>query len=168
MWILFIVVSVGFKMPDNSQMLAYGINTQSNYFLISQLDTGDEINTSFVGQKKSDLSWIITEPLGGIVGGGVFGCVCGWSVWLLTYNKDPLEYFEVAVTATRIGCAVGSGIGIWAAGKYVEKEKGSLLLTLLGSSIGMAIGCAVGYDYFSLLGLPIVCSLITYRLSLKL
>ncbi|MBI4722839.1 MAG: hypothetical protein HY769_07595 [Candidatus Stahlbacteria bacterium] len=176
MWILFIVASVGFKMLDNSQMLAYGMSAQNNYFLISQLDTGDKINTSLVSQKKSDLSWIITEPLGGVLGGGIGGLLgagMGASLAMLILGEDFAGIYG-ACQGMKIGYGLGNGVGIWAVGKYVEKEKGSLLLTVLGSSAGLAIGWVTDDDLgaylngFGIWGLPIICGLIAYRLSLKL
>ena len=167
MWTLLIVATVGVK-PSANLQISYLIETKSNYFLISQLDTAEK--PSSMRQVRNDYLWFITEPLGGIVGGLLLGYAGGYGGWLLTYNDEDCEQFEAMIIGGIIGCGVGSGIGIWVVGKYICKERGSLLLAVLGSGVGIALGCATygSLGMLGLSGLPALCGLITYRLSLKL
>ena len=72
-----------------------------------------------------------------------------------------------------IGYPIGTGLGIWVTGKYIEKENGSWVTAVLGS-IGGGIGyykcrevitgsSAVSGDTFTA---SLLCGLICYRLSL--
>jgi len=179
MWVLMIVASVGFKVPSNQQMLAYGINTPSSYFLMSQMDTGA------AKKVKNDCSWIITEPLGGGIG-YFLGGLAGFGIsWILTSGNHTEEVMESYVWGTILGSGIGIPIGIWMTGKYIEKEKGSFTHALIGS-LGIAASFIVISKiwgvienvptYYYLLGvtyhpfgasLSIMGGMIGYRLSLR-
>lgn len=183
MWVLLIVASVGFKVPDNlysfgnrgSQLPYYGMKSQSGYFLISQTDTG------YTKEKKNEIYWIITEPLGGVIGcflGGFAGCGVGW---ILT---SEFQTEEQLVLEWILGGGIGIPLGIWVIGKYIEREKGSFRHALFGSlaitvpsiiffKVWGVIANEPSYYWALATAYPIVGSLsviggmIGYRLSLK-
>lgn len=70
MWILLIITSIGYTLVNISQMLLSKIRPQKEYLYLSDNDT---ISTT---QHSTDLSWVVTEPLGGLAG-GVVGEVIG-------------------------------------------------------------------------------------------
>jgi hypothetical protein len=82
--------------------------------------------SSFGGYEETapDKSWIITEPIGGVLGG-----ILGLSFTIFTFN-------EVGIFT---GYSLGCGVGIWGAGHFIEKEKGSLLWATVGSMAGTFI-----------------------------
>ncbi|MDD5528565.1 MAG: hypothetical protein PHX21_00885 [bacterium] len=131
-----------------------------NYFYLAEA-TEPSQNTS-VEKKETDISWIITEPLGGLAGAGlgtivgtIVGVVLGGSVYyLLTFDNSqvPAPYIIAAGIGGGIGTVLGLPFGIWSTGKYLEKENGSFKKTLLGTLIGGTIGAGIygmWYKFFN-------------------
>ncbi|MDD2891337.1 MAG: hypothetical protein PHE49_11980 [bacterium] len=127
-------------------------------------------------------SWMITEPLGGLVG-EFAGIVIGVP---LIFAAGFAGSYEEAVLATGALCIeypILITYGIWATGKYIEKEKGSFGRTFWGSVLGEAVAiviCSIAFSgqgpptdreeqvsAVAALTLPFAGGLIGYRLSLK-
>ena len=141
-----------------------GINTQSNYFLISQIDTGA------IKEVKNDMSWIINEPLGGVLGGvagGVTGFFVGMGVSYVVFPSflSDENYFPLFIGAL-IGHAFGSATGVWLTGKYVEKENGTFFGALIGSVIGGVVCMGLAFNPVPLYSLSVAVITVTgYQLS---
>ncbi|MDD5528654.1 MAG: hypothetical protein PHX21_01335 [bacterium] len=121
--------------------------------------------------KKPKNSWVITEPLGGIAG-GAFGMLIFGGLGVVITGFEG--YDVVGLYGLIFGYIIGSPYGIWATGKLIEKEKGSLNRTMLGGmlgGLGAMIICNSNVDGViktgSILALPFAGGLIGYRMSLK-
>ncbi|MDD5528651.1 MAG: hypothetical protein PHX21_01320 [bacterium] len=110
-----------------------------------------------------DNSWKITEPLGGLAGGLISALLVGGAVGLATRSSDDWSGLILAYYGVFIVYPIGVGTGIWMTGKYREKEKGNLLLSILGA----AVGTIPAFFYPPLLLVtPILSGLTVYRLTL--
>ncbi len=169
MWILLIITSIGYNPVNISQILLSEIRSQKEHLYLSD---NDAISTT---QHTPDRSWMLTEPLGGLAGGIVSGIIGGISGMLVFSAIDDFDAagFIGAQIGGHIGYPIGTGLGIWATGKYIEKESGSWATAILGS-IGEGIGyykcreittgsSAVSGDTFAV---SLLCGLICYCLSL--
>ncbi len=172
MWILLIIASIGYKPVNISQILLSEIKPQTEHIYLSDNDIVSTI------QHSANRSWMLTEPLGGYIGGGL-GAGVGIGLALLYYvicdmdaiiyaNPDVYYYGEKVMRASY---TIGSGIGIWLTGKYIEKEEGSIWVAIAGSVIGFYLSWQIIYpeDPMALQAIAIgpLCGVISYRLSIK-
>jgi hypothetical protein len=133
MWLIFIVTGIGvdFSIPRFFQ--TEGTLVEENKVLQEKKE-----------EAKRDWTWKLSLPAGGIGGGwagGVLGTVAGFGIG---YAMDPgkdviIEGCMPTFVGTMVGWTLGTSLGIWLTGKYIEKEEGSFGKTLLGTTIGSII-----------------------------
>lgn len=124
--------SIGLK-PDNF-LLLNSCQYQTPY-LFSSFGGGAEENSE-------DKSWVVTEPLGGLAG-GFLGAMAGAVVGMGYYSYGESEnYYSLLGMAGLLlgGYIAGTGTGIWAVGKCIEKEDGNWFFAVLGSIAGCIVG----------------------------
>jgi hypothetical protein len=136
------------------------------YMLMAQ---GEKVHSDSSGGAKENLSWMITEPLGAVVGGAILGTAGAWSAMLVPRKMDDVEHLYAMLIRMGIGYTVGSAMGIWLTGKYVEKEEGSFLATMAAGSLPVILAWVVFEDRFPGYAFAVStgCGLIAYRLTLK-
>lgn len=81
--------------------------------------------------------WVILEPIGGTLIGGLAGIIGGVTSLLIGSPNIGSEDYDIMgyyfITGWNIGIGAGIPLGVWGTGKYVEKEKGSFKYALLGT-----------------------------------
>jgi hypothetical protein len=133
MLIFLITTAIGLNSMQSVSPLLPGrssyIDRQSlsiSYMLAAQTE---EAPSDTCKRPKENLSWMITEPLGAVAGAAVLGMAGAWSVLLRSHVRGESEANMTVVLVTMgIGYTVGSAMGVWLTGKYVEKEEGWLLI----------------------------------------
>ncbi|MDD5529389.1 MAG: hypothetical protein PHX21_05090 [bacterium] len=140
---------------------------------------------------KPSYSWVITEPVGAIVG-GIAGICAGAGLGYLLVSNMGGDYFvseeadEYCFWGAEIGYTVGIPMGISLVGKYVEKEniQKAFKVSLLGSASGMLLADALFFSvlnfhessfysdeavfiFLSLPVMPLIGGIVGYRLGLK-
>jgi hypothetical protein len=171
MWLIFTITSIGADFSILKFFQTEGILVEENKVLQEEKE-----------ESKRNWTWIVTEPLGGIIGGGigvVIGMVAGalgGGAYADYAGREPIVDIVIGTQiGAGVGYVIGSAFGVWSVGKHIEKEDGSFESTLLGSIIG-GIGMLGGILYTSpevtlftgiCMSLPLVGSMVGYRLSIK-
>ncbi len=177
MWVLLIIASIGYKPVNISQILLSEIKPQTEHIYLS------DSNNDTVSQ---NCSWMLTEPLGGAVGGIAGGCVLGIvggiSCYLLGKIVTDEDFTGWGIEIGSFGgYLVGVPLGIYYTGKWLEKEKGHFKSAFIGSAAGSIVSAILFYASIELFCyeempnpylilsipfMPIIGSMIGYRLGL--
>ncbi|MDD5528650.1 MAG: hypothetical protein PHX21_01315 [bacterium] len=144
---------------------------KSNYLFTAVNDSQKSVTSA------EDRTWVVTEPFGGFLG-GVLGGLAGAIIVALAvpYSLDSSD--PTVRNGFLFGYAAGCGLGIWSAGKWIEREKGNLIWTIFGSMAGEFLAYAkLTYNnnhddystgiYLVIPVLPIISGVIAYRMSFK-
>lgn len=120
--------------------------------------------------KKPNKSWMITEPLAGFAVGMAGEILLFSMASLIGGVKSMVGGDEggnpyISWVCLIAGKSFGAGGGIYFTGKYIEKEKGSLIRTLVWSTIGSVVEWFTPYYMLPILSTTF--GLISYRTSVK-
>jgi hypothetical protein len=160
---LFVPLSAFANLIPDNPILADLYGYKSDYLFSTLGDSSKPV------APEKDVTWIISEP--------ICGLALGISGIILSKIGAPFKDSSEAISNSLVGYTIGSGLGIWVMGKLVEKEKGNLILTMLGSIGGAVIFNVLynakrvkGYSATEDLGLlyviPLLSGLVFYRMSL--
>lgn len=174
MFILLLITQIGLKpslfaildttSPVNETEIIFTSEEPNKLWMISEPLGGlaGEIpgdTVSLCGDSKKDYSWILTEPLFGVIG-GFLGAV----LIELISNGDLAEESETVVFPVMFSSGVS--LGAWSAGKFIEKEKGSFGAAFFGALVGMLIPLVWGAEDI-MFPLSVAGSVVFYRIMLK-
>lgn len=172
MIILLLIAQLGLK-SDNLILSDIGryetIGSPNFQYLAMGENSGDELQGSgSPAVNKSSKRWMVSEPLGGLVGGGLLGLIGAGAGYLFVGGGDVIVQMYCGSVGAISGYSIGTGLGIWNTGKRIEKEKGSLLAALIGSTLGCLGGYLITFgDVGSALAGSLIFGLISYRITLK-
>lgn len=127
-----------------------------------------------------DISWLITEPAGGIVGGAT-GYMIGYFIGY-AFGRYIIETKDALTSGRKMGdptggmgSVIGATYGIWWMGTLIEKDESSIPITFIGALLGGLAGYITisslkedlrTYSY-AIWGGSMLGGMIAFRLALK-